>query len=478
MKKNILSFALSILIPLIVIEFILRIFWKPAFLDPKYMRDDFAWILGNISLNRFGYRDEEAEIIKKEGMFRIYCLGDSYTYGWYIDNPNNVYPEALEQKLIEKYNGQNIEAINASRAGFDLEDSVVRLENEGVMFSPDLVIIGINVYDLLQNEYYPKLTKNKFLRNLRLYQLTFGNLERIKAGKLNQEEMKMTYIKDSEQLQKTKTLLKRAKTTTDSIGAELVLIIFPPFNASNPNGEYINNDFVNLTTDISKELSITSVDLSEAFVNVEDKTELVLNPTDPHLTELANKAVAEHLLNTLDFDKYLNLLRNNQSIAEISIKQGTILSGFKGVLNIEPFGWVWFDRKNDLGTQKIFLPNTSDRKTEYLEDKLLSAKLNTHDGWEGAKIEYHILGTETNFEIPKTLYGYEVLGVEKVKKYFRVDGAQRSEEIDLSQIGKQKEKVDYYELIVDINVNQFDIENETIVEVKRPLEQAVVEYIK
>ena len=45
--------------------------------------------------------------------------------------------------------------------------------------------------------------------------------------------------------------------------------------------------------------------------------------------------------------------------ALIEIKQGKILEGSGRIVGLQE-GWVYFDRKNGLGTQKLFLPISKD----------------------------------------------------------------------------------------------------------------------
>lgn len=85
-KRDISMLVFGILFSLLFAEVLLRIIWKPVFLDSKYQRDDFTWISENVILNRFGYRNKEVDVKKEEGVYRIYSLGDSYTYGWQIKN--------------------------------------------------------------------------------------------------------------------------------------------------------------------------------------------------------------------------------------------------------------------------------------------------------------------------------------------------------------------------------------------------------
>jgi lysophospholipase L1-like esterase len=107
-----------------------------------------TYTINNDALNeRFDY-----EIEKKENVFRIITLGDSFTYGLYVDTKNN-WPERLEDKLntdllckgVNKY-----EVINLGVHGYDIQYSLNRYINRGSKYNPDLIIWFLKEDDVLQ----------------------------------------------------------------------------------------------------------------------------------------------------------------------------------------------------------------------------------------------------------------------------------------------------------------------------------------
>lgn len=440
-----------LLLGIVFLELILRLFWFPPFL--RYKRDDFAWVSKNVSLNRFGYRDREFEINKPKNTFRIYSLGDSYTYGWYINNYLDSYPKILESNLKEKFPDKNIEVVNASRAGFSLKDSLDRFKNEGYLFSPDIVTIGINIQDIASKEFSPKFVKNKFIRNLRIYQATFGNIERRRVGNLTYNEVIETYKEGSKQLENASLLLTDLKNETKKLNSEIIIVIFPQYNPADPNGEYRYYFYHKAVKKLLDSLSIKYIDLYEAFNDVNDKTELVINPVDPHPSIKANKIVGNKL---------------SEIIKPINLNLGSKF------LDLTP-PKVLFNRKFNLNTQKLFLPNTGDRKLNYLEDKLLTAKYQTHGGWPGAKLEYNYPGNNSKLTFSQNLYGFNVVGVSKIQVFWRDNGAQQSLDIPIENAlirkvdglisvdVKRKGEDDYYKLTLDLEVNQLDYEDDKVV---------------
>lgn len=86
---------------------------------------------------RFDYPVE-----KKPDVFRIVTIGDSYTFGGWVNTKEN-YPERLEDMLNDNSlckTGRKFEVINLGVEGYDVEYSVHRFKNRGQKYNPDLLI--------------------------------------------------------------------------------------------------------------------------------------------------------------------------------------------------------------------------------------------------------------------------------------------------------------------------------------------------
>lgn len=90
------------------------------------------------SLNeRFDYTPE-----KNPGTYRIIALGDSFTYGMYVDTKDN-WPEQLEDKLNAELKCKDIskfEVINLGVGGYDIQYGIERYKTRGQKYNPDLLI--------------------------------------------------------------------------------------------------------------------------------------------------------------------------------------------------------------------------------------------------------------------------------------------------------------------------------------------------
>ena len=79
--------------------------------------------------------------IKDDSTYRIITLGDSHTFGWFVNTKDN-YPEQLEAKLnsLNCPNIKKFEVINLGMGGYDLEYAAHRYEIRGQKYNPDLVL--------------------------------------------------------------------------------------------------------------------------------------------------------------------------------------------------------------------------------------------------------------------------------------------------------------------------------------------------
>ena len=91
-----------------------------------------------IQLNRSGYRSPEFSRDKGE-RFRILCVGDSFTFGHGVEQPQ-AWPALLEGDL----GPQRFEVINAGyQGGPDPDGYYVYLHHWGLDLKPDLVLVGL-----------------------------------------------------------------------------------------------------------------------------------------------------------------------------------------------------------------------------------------------------------------------------------------------------------------------------------------------
>jgi lysophospholipase L1-like esterase len=164
--KNIGLSVVSTLVLLFLIEMVLRVtevvpartleyaspeLWRvnPGPLVPgQSFTDRFKRSLPfRVSVNNLGFRGRDLPLVKRQGVLRVLCLGDSYTFGAYVDDAET-WPAQLEVALEEKLSGRDVEAVNAGISGFTIVDELSFLKEHGLELEPDVVVMGFVLNDL------------------------------------------------------------------------------------------------------------------------------------------------------------------------------------------------------------------------------------------------------------------------------------------------------------------------------------------
>jgi hypothetical protein len=174
-SRPLLKALLPLLMPLLFWEGLLRVFY-PA---PVYsrVREESArifrptdWIMSplpnldtrapgdpgisyQVQTNADGLRNPGLGREKGEGVFRILALGDSFTFGMSVDNPDS-YPAQLQSCLAAESSG-GVEVLNAGFQGYSADAFYAFYQALGREYQPDAVILGLfaqnDLQDLLEN---------------------------------------------------------------------------------------------------------------------------------------------------------------------------------------------------------------------------------------------------------------------------------------------------------------------------------------
>lgn len=141
---------------LILAEFILRVFYPQQLGVWNNLRDGMVIHPPNISvyLNRYGHavqfnsigmRDREHPIEKEQGVFRILLLGDSFMEALQVAFEESL-PKLLEDRL-RAATRRPIEVINFAVSGWGTDDQLEYLEQYGLKFQPDLILIAMTIHN-------------------------------------------------------------------------------------------------------------------------------------------------------------------------------------------------------------------------------------------------------------------------------------------------------------------------------------------
>ncbi len=183
--------------------------WNPDWLEYKVVNH-----INSDSLNE----ENDYPVIKPQNTFRIITLGDSFTYGLYVETKNN-YSKVLERLLnnnIKCLNIDRFEVINLGVGGYDIGYTVKRFEKRGLKYHPDLVIWLLNFwnFDVYNESILPiqDALRDKFLKeglrdfddSKREYSIT----EKIRETIRQQYGQDYMYDKNKDELHKIKNFYK------------------------------------------------------------------------------------------------------------------------------------------------------------------------------------------------------------------------------------------------------------------------------
>jgi hypothetical protein len=170
---NLVLLIISTVVALLLSEIIVLLMgWRPMYVSPE--RDRF-WrydsLLGwghqpgqegifetpqfrtSLRINQKGLRDREYSYERENGTGRILVLGDSFAWGYGVEESER-FSELLETSL-------GVEVINAGVSGYSTDQELLWFRDEGVKYDADLVIlvftgndIGDNYRELVNTIYY------------------------------------------------------------------------------------------------------------------------------------------------------------------------------------------------------------------------------------------------------------------------------------------------------------------------------------
>lgn len=172
MIRNLGLALLTLVATLAVCEGLLRVFGSGVLPRPDLYVDDRdvgkrmrpGWSGDEfetpVTINSKGLRNPEIPYEKPANTYRILALGDSWTFGFRMNEPD-AYPRQLERILqtdaAARGDTRRIEVINSGVVGYSTDQEAAYLSVEGWKYQPDLVLL--NYYPV--NDTHNKLYKYK-----------------------------------------------------------------------------------------------------------------------------------------------------------------------------------------------------------------------------------------------------------------------------------------------------------------------------
>jgi lysophospholipase L1-like esterase len=99
-----------------------------------------------VRTNGLGLRGAPASAGKPEGVFRVLVLGDSFAFGFGVEDDAS-FPAALARALPPPPGFERVEVLNAGVAGWSADQYLLFLETRGFALAPDLVLLAVTEND-------------------------------------------------------------------------------------------------------------------------------------------------------------------------------------------------------------------------------------------------------------------------------------------------------------------------------------------
>lgn len=109
------------------------------------------WQSATIDVNALGFRGAEFSPRKPAGVYRIFVLGGSTTFGYpgSIPRTEDTYPYKMQGALRAQLGTSQIEVINAGVTGYTLRTSLVNYATRLTWYEPDMIVVYHGVNDLI-----------------------------------------------------------------------------------------------------------------------------------------------------------------------------------------------------------------------------------------------------------------------------------------------------------------------------------------
>jgi lysophospholipase L1-like esterase len=96
--------------------------------------------------NQAGFRDVAHELAKPPSVRRILTLGDSVTFGAMV-TLEGTFSRQLQRMLDQRLPNSRFEVVNVSRSGWNTGEELRALQDVGLAYSPDIVVLGFVLND-------------------------------------------------------------------------------------------------------------------------------------------------------------------------------------------------------------------------------------------------------------------------------------------------------------------------------------------
>ena len=274
----------------------------------------------HVSINSLGYRGREISRTKNPEIVRILCVGDSFTYGWHVNN-EETFPFYLEE-LFRRHQ-ISVEVINAGVAGTTIVDHLYFLQRS-IEMNPDLVILTFtenDIQDLAKREpVYMEIIRRGKLKSRPLFRTAYSlfrdtalvnfllmlrknyakHFERLNGSTWRKRSLEDTHRGEEVLWRVYEEQLRTMQIYLGNRSVQFVFAIFPSHYQFVDNAE-ASTYRLDPIEKLAKRLSIPRINLLEPLKSANPgRNHLYLLPYDGHPSKVAYSVAANAIFEFLE----------------------------------------------------------------------------------------------------------------------------------------------------------------------------------
>lgn len=257
------------------------------------------WLALHVKLNSRGCRDEEWPKDAPPGVRRVAFVGDSFSYGWGVEEPADRFPELVGEKLNSE-TSTTIQALNVAKPGWNTQQQTKAIEVMLDYYDVDKVVLSHvlnDIEDLLPTEPgfdpteppYPQWFNPDASYLLHQLHLTLV-VPRLPTVRQYHEWLSAGYA-DQQIVERHLGRIGRLVEMCRAHGADMRVAFLPFVRAPAGFDQQAINGRLAASLNAA---GIPAVDLSDVF-DGHAASELVVNHLDSHPNQLGHRLIAERM---------------------------------------------------------------------------------------------------------------------------------------------------------------------------------------
>jgi hypothetical protein len=260
-------------------------------------------------VNSLGYRDFERTLEKPEGVRRVVCIGDSFTWGASVLF-DDAWPQRVE-RLLTRERREPWEAVNLAESGLNAVQEASRLDSEGFAYGPDVVVVAYvlndsedetaaearRAADWVEERRRPR--SPSLLDRSALARLVRTRLWATVENRRRVEGFRSMYADDYAGWAAARRALKAMGGMCRERGVPLVVAIFPLFGNPLDDG-YPFADIHAKVAQAAGEAGAKVVDLLPRYRGLDWRLLVVNGADDEHPNEIAHRIAAQAIARAVE----------------------------------------------------------------------------------------------------------------------------------------------------------------------------------